>query len=350
MATERPDDFPSVPPLRVTMGGLLMGLANIVPGVSGGTMILALGLYDHFIGAVARLTTLRWSPRLFGFFVVFGAALAVAIVGGAKVAVTLVAEQRWIMYSIFIGLTLGGVPELVGQCRPAKATVWIGAAAGFLIMAALAFVLDSAPVPQNTVTFLAIGALAASSMILPGISGSTILLIFGFYEVVIGSLSSDSLREDLIGSLMIAGPVAIGAGLGIAVLSNVLKLCLARYRLGSHGFLMGLLVGSLLVIVPFQQPTHPDLAFKDRRKAIEMVVEGRSAAEVEAERGVVLDAAEVERIRREYGERTPGELKRMSEELEYFRPTAVQVVMMVVLVAVGFLATQLIARLGKSGA
>jgi len=334
-------------PLRVVSGGVLMGLANVVPGVSGGTMILAMGLYDTFIDRVARLSTLRWSVKLFVFFAIFGVGLVVALVGGAKVAVTLVAEQRWIMYSLFIGLTLGGVPELLSQCRPAKATVWLGGLVGFALMATLAFVLKSAPVPQNLVSFFLIGALAASSMILPGISGSTILLIFGFYEVVIGSLSSDALRENLTGSLLVIAPVGLGAAIGLALLSNVLKVCLEKYRLGSHGLLMGLLLGSLLVIIPFQEPVHAELAVKSQRKAIAMVLDGATAAEIEAERGVVLDESELGRIRTEYAGKSATDLKLMSDELSYFRPGFLQALASLGLIVAGFVITQLIGKLGE---
>jgi len=344
--TTDPDQTEKLSPIRIVSGGILMGLANVVPGVSGGTMILAMGLYDAFIDRVARLSSLRWSIDLFLFFAIFGAGLVVALVGGAKVAVTLVAEQRWIMYSLFIGLTIGGIPELVAQCRPARATVWLGGVIGFAMMAALAFVLDSAPVPQNLLSFFLIGALAASSMILPGISGSTILLIFGFYEVVIGSLSSDALRENFMESLGVIGPVAAGAGVGVALLSNVLKVCLTKYRLGSHGLLMGLLLGSLLIIIPFQEPVYPDLAVKSHRKAIAMVVEGASTQEVEAEKGVLYSAEELERIRAEYGGKSATDLKRMSDELAYFRPSFLQGSSSLGLIIAGFILTQLIGRLG----
>ncbi len=341
------DEPEKLSPIRIVSGGVLMGLANVVPGVSGGTMILAMGLYDSFIDRVAKLSTLRWSVGLFVFFAIFGAGLVVALVGGAKVAVTLVAEQRWIMYSLFIGLTLGGVPELLKQCRPARATVWIGGLVGFALMATLAFVLKSAPVPQNMLSFFLIGALAASSMILPGISGSTILLIFGFYEVVIGSLSSDALRENFQASLLIVGPVGLGAAVGVALLSNILKVCLAKYRLGSHGLLMGLLLGSLLVIIPFQEPVHPELAVKPQRKAIAMVLDGASSEAVEAKFELHYAAEDIARIQAEYDGLSATDLKLMSDELAYFRPSVIQILSSLGLVIAGFIITQIIGRLGE---
>jgi len=330
-------------PARIFAGGFLMGLANLVPGVSGGTMILALGLYDKFIGAVAELTSFRWSIRLFAFLGVLGLGLVIAVGGLASVAVMLVSEYRWIMYSLFIGMTLGGVPELWRLCRPATVALPIGVASGLAGMVLFFFWLSDTEVPHNAGTLFGVGALAASSMILPGVSGSLILLIFGLYEVVIGSLSPRAILDDPGGTLGVVVPVVLGAGAGIALLSNVLKVCLARYRSGSHGLLLGLLAGSILPLWPFQEAVEPELLDRDLRKAIAMlVVDGATVEEVEAARGVRFSAADVERVRARYGSLSAADLKRLSQETRRFDPDALRVGVSLVLVALGFLLTRLL--------
>ena len=95
---------------RSLFGGLLMGLANLVPGISGGTMLLVAGVYTDFIDSLADLTRLRFRFRslLVMGCIVAAAGLGILIfAGGIK---TLVVDHRWIMYSLFIGLTLGGLP------------------------------------------------------------------------------------------------------------------------------------------------------------------------------------------------------------------------------------------------
>ena len=91
-------------------------------------------------------------------------------------------------------------------------------------------------------------------MILPGISGSYLLLLFGLYETVIGSLSRDELLGNTAASLAILAPVGVGAALGIGLLSNGLKRLLERSSRATHGALMGLLLGSVLGLWPFQEP------------------------------------------------------------------------------------------------
>ena len=339
---------PRATPPRAFSGGFLMGLANLVPGVSGGTMILAIGLYESFIGAVAELTTFRWSRSLFVFCAFLGAGLVVAVLGLAGPAVWLVQNVRWVMYSLFIGMTLGGVPELVRLARPLNAGVWLAGALGLAGMAWLTFGSAGGNIEHNALSFAVIGAAAASSMILPGVSGSYILLIFGFYDVVIGSMSASALLDDPAASLKVVVPVGVGVVVGVALLSNVLKFVLARWSGPSHGALLGLLVGAVLGLYPFQDSVHPELANRSQRKAIEMLLEGAEASAIEAEHGVVFEAAEAERLRAQYGaipaDQRRGEFKRLGLELERYSPGLRRILGAIGLAVVGFLSTMLLGR------
>ena len=124
--------------LRGFLGGLLMGLANLVPGVSGGTMLVATGVYGHFVHAVARCSTLRLrlGPVVMLSIIVFGALMMILL--GAGVLSELVRDHRWIMYSLFIGFTLGGVPLLWSMTRPMDARSTLGMISGIVAMAVLA--------------------------------------------------------------------------------------------------------------------------------------------------------------------------------------------------------------------
>ncbi|MEE2681262.1 MAG: DUF368 domain-containing protein, partial [Planctomycetota bacterium] len=99
--------------LRCILGGILMGLANLVPGLSGGTMLLATGIYELLVGAIADLARFRLRFRGLGVLVCVVAPAVLTIVLLSGVAGRFVLEYRWIAYSLFIGLTLGGVPVLV---------------------------------------------------------------------------------------------------------------------------------------------------------------------------------------------------------------------------------------------
>ena len=321
---------------RIAVGGFLMGLANLVPGVSGGTMILALGLYERFIEAIADVSRLRLRlpSLLFLAWIVVGA--ITALLGMLGPAVYLVTEHRWIMYSLFVGMTLGGAPELLRQSRPFGAASVSALALGFALMAWFAFMLASSAVPVTIPVLLVVGALAGSSMILPGISGSYILLVFGLYDVVVGSLRPAVLRDDLSEALFVLVPVGVGAVAGIGLLANLLRALLARQPAPTHAALLGLLLGSILGLWPYQEAVHPDLVDRDRRKAVEALIAGEDELAVEEQFAVTFDEGQAAALVERYAGKTAGELRAHSNELRRFRPTWVQVLFGIVLFCTGF--------------
>ncbi len=337
---------PSSPPSppRTLMGGFLMGFANLVPGISGGTMILAVGLYDQFIGAVSNVSRLRFSRSSLMFLAWIGLGAIVAVGSLSGVLVDLVVEHRWVMYSLFLGMTLGGAPELFKQAKPVKGSVVGAMVAGFAAMAAFAYFLTGTQLPPNPGVLILVGALAASSMILPGISGSYLLLIFGLYETVIGSLRPEALREDFMGAMWIIVPVGVGAVLGIALLSNVLRLFLDRKPQVAHGMLLGLLVGSILGLWPFQNPVHEELARKEVRKATVMLLAGEETQAIQDKFGETFTEQRLQELSTRYADKTPGDLKRMSNQLERFDPTFTQILKALGLFLLGILTTRMVGR------
>jgi hypothetical protein len=201
--------------------------------------------------------------------------------------------------------------------------------------------------PATIPILLCVGALAASSMILPGISGSYILLILGMYDTVVGSLSLGALREDWQSCAGVVVPIVVGAVLGLGLLSNVLKWVLARHSRASHGVLLGLLCGSVFGLFPFQTPVDPELANKNLRKAIVAVHSGEDPTQVIVSRDLGLSpeafAASCER----HVGKTPGQLKAGGEALEFYRPGVSQVLKALGLCLVGVVLTRLLGRGGR---
>ncbi len=180
---------------RSTIAGVLTGLAALVPGISGGTMLLATGVYPHVIRGVAEVSTFRFRlATLLLLGCVLGGAVT-AILGLASVAGYLVVHHRWVMYSLFIGLTLGGVPLLWRMLRRVDATLVLAALAGLGAMAAVALVEPATSAgasgdgAQGYVMVFLAGLAGASAMILPGVSGGYLLLVLGQYVVVLAAIA-----------------------------------------------------------------------------------------------------------------------------------------------------------------
>jgi len=311
--------------LRCLLGGALMGLANLVPGISGGTMLLAAGIYPRFIEALADLSGLRFRKSSFIVLGLVGIAAAAAILLGAGPVKDAVVEHRWAMYSLFIGLTLGGVPVLWQMARPATNVFSAGTVAGLLVMAALAWLqfegASSAANREGVVMMFVAGVAGASAMILPGVSGGYLLLVLGVYVPVLSAI--DGLKEALeAGDLNSASepfldvvlPVGIGVAIGVLVISNLIKIVLERHEQPTLGVLMGLLVGAVFGLWPFQEGVPPRVG--------------------ELFKGQALTA---ERL----AELTPDKFP-----TELYTPGFTDVMMAVGLIGVGYMITTLVAHLG----
>ncbi|MAT82059.1 MAG: hypothetical protein CMJ29_10515 [Phycisphaerae bacterium] len=248
--------------IRSYLGGFLMGLANLVPGISGGTMLLATGIYDRFIAAVSQVTTFRFriDSIVLLAIIVFGAGCAIVL--GAETLGSLVHEQRWIMFSLFIGLTLGGVPLLWSMIKPFNLSALIGCLVGIGAMALLTLVdLGEGESSGNSFVMLLIaGAAGGATMVLPGVSGSYLLLVLGQYLVILSAISG---LKDAVGGdgsfsepMAVLLPVGIGAVIGIVVVSNVMQWFLQNARTTTLGVLMGFLLGAVLGLWPFHAPVE----------------------------------------------------------------------------------------------
>lgn len=266
---------------RSAVGGILMGLANLVPGISGGTMLLAAGVYPSFIESIAQVTTLRLKTRPILTLGTIGGFAIVAILLLAGTMRELVIEERWVMYSLFIGLTLGGVPLVWRLARPASPPLLVGAVIAFVLMIWMSFGVASAGSENARFGLLFLSGLAgASAMILPGVSGGYLLLLLGQYEPILKGI--DNLKTGLLGSEGMTGPnldlimlsmgVVVPVGLGVLVgivgVSNLLRWLLNRFEKLTLGLLLGLLLGSVIGLYPFQAPVPPEPGFVYQGKSL----------------------------------------------------------------------------------
>lgn len=256
--------------VRLGLGGALMGLANLVPGISGGTMLVAVGVYRDVIDAIAGASRFQFTRRIvltLGLLMV-SAGLAI---GGLAWAISLgLAEARWAMYAVFIGLTWGGAPLLIKMTKPFGTGAVVGLVLGIAGMLALVWVQSQNAAagggnsPNGGALGLVIGGAAgASAMILPGVSGAYLLLMLGQYERIISAIKdtvSAATSGDAAGVLDQMGvivPVGVGVVLGIVVVSNVLKVLIHRFEKQTFGVLLGLLLAAPAGLYPFVEGVPP---------------------------------------------------------------------------------------------
>lgn len=317
-----------VPVVRALLAGVMMGLANLVPGISGGTMLVACGVYRRFIDAVSDVTRLRLNRPALLLLGVIVLGAVVSISGLARVIHWSLVEHRWVMYSLFIGLTLGGAPILWQLARPVRRDVVLGAVGGAAVMAGLV-VLQEAGTGQAALggpfgLFVG-GAAAAGAMILPGVSGAFLLLLLGQYEPIIAAIKdtiSALTSGDVAGvlaQLKVVIPVGLGVLAGVAGVANLLKWVMHRYERPTLGVLLGLLMAAPAGLYPFRTGVPPEVG--DTVKGT--LVTEDNVAELSA----------------------PSEAKDWAQRA--YRPTPAQAVGSVLLIVAGLGATVAISRLGR---
>lgn len=318
--------FPLI--IRCLIGGTLMGLANLVPGISGGTMLLAAGVYPRFVNAIAEITTLKLKTVSLVTLGSVALAAGIAILAFAGPVKELVVHHRWIMYSLFIGLTLGGIPVVWKMAKPASGGLWGGVAGGFILMAIIAAFQSSGAKGSDAsdagfFMMLFAGVAGASAMILPGISGGYLLLVMGVYVPILDGISKikDALKAVDVGAFMgpalgVALPVGIGVVVGILVVSNLLKYALAHFEKPTLGALLGFLGGAVIGLYPFQRGVAPVVGdiFKGKTMTEELITK----------------------------------IEPSKYPTEMFTPSIGQIFGSIALIAVGFGLTYLIARFGGS--
>jgi putative membrane protein len=266
---ERPEPLTPALAFRAAVGGALMGLANLVPGISGGTMLVAVGIYRRFIDAVSDVTRLRLRMPTLGLLAVVVLAALVAIGGLSGVIAQALVDFRWGMFSLFIGLTLGGAPLLLRMTRPFNGAAYAGLASGAAAMLALALLqttaADGGSASTNWLMLGVAGMAGAAAMILPGVSGAYLLLLLGQYEPIINAIKdavSAATQVDVGGVLAqfdVIVPVGIGVVVGVVVVANLLRFLLHRYEKATLGVLLGLLLAAPAGLYPFREGVPPKL-------------------------------------------------------------------------------------------
>lgn len=243
--------------LYTLFGGFAMALADSVPGVSGGTVAFLLGFYDRFVGSLDALVHGAWDAKKRAFLYLLK--LGIGWAAGMALAVTALASAFatgiYKLSSLFLGFVIASLPLVIAEQRAVMGSLRSGAAPftlGAALVAGLAALnLSSAANASGAGVGMAIyvfaaGALAITAMVLPGISGSSLLMSFGLYLPVIAALK-DVLALNFQGVWMLAA-LALGIAAGLAVFPHVLRKLMEKHAGAVTYAVLGMMVGSLYAI------------------------------------------------------------------------------------------------------
>ncbi|AKG72951.1 DUF368 domain-containing protein [Salinicoccus halodurans] len=237
--------------------GFLMGVCELIPGVSSGTMALLLGIYDQFLGAVSKVVSRHYKKAVI-FLIPLVIGMGIAILSMSSLIDYLLRNHMMPVHWFFMGLILGVVPMMLRisnykvEFRAPHYILIIIAVAGLFFMGMMRA--DEVPIEEISITAPLLiklffsGMLGSATMLLPGISGSLVLLLLGSYSIIIYSLS------ELTSFNFSVLPVLIAAGLGIVagllVASRIIQYMLRHYTYLTYALILGLVMGSVFAIYP----------------------------------------------------------------------------------------------------
>lgn len=246
--------------IMLVIKGFIMGIANIIPGVSGGTLALILGIYEEFIGAISHLFSNLKKNICFLIPIAIGMVLAI-------LSLSHVIDYSYKHFPIptclfFVGLVLGGIPMLLNKVKGKKETKKISSYIIFLLTFALVIVMacsdlifgEGLKVSFNNMNLISyillflVGIVAAATMVIPGVSGSLVLMLLGYYYPVIAVIKEFTKFKNLGENIIILGIFGIGILVGIVLISKLIEFLFKKYEVKTYFGVLGFIVASVIAI------------------------------------------------------------------------------------------------------
>ncbi len=248
--------------IKEILKGAVMGIANIIPGVSGGTMAVSMGIYDKIIHAVTHLfSEFKKSMKI---LIPIGIGIVIAIVGVARLIEYMFEVIPFQTNLLFIGLILGGLPSIGKKVKgnPVKVGHILAFVVFFVLVVGCASLegqsggsADLSFSFLNVIKLLGVGVVASATMVVPGVSGSMVLMVMGYYESILGTVNQfvdHVLAFDIQGIMKDCGvlvPFGIGVVAGIFVIAKLIEIVFEKWPLLAYWSIIGLIVASPVAIL-----------------------------------------------------------------------------------------------------
>lgn len=239
--------------LILTIKGFIFGIANIIPGVSGGTLAITLGIYEELISTISHLfSNLK---KNLSFIIPIGIGAIISILTMSKL-INYSLEKFPIPTTLFfIGLIVGGIPLIYKKVEKSKFE--ISNISAFLITFLFIIILTffksgvgevnlSSLNPGLILLIFIIGVIAAATMVIPGISGSFVLMLLGFYKPILNTISNITDFSILGHNMMVLIPFGIGIVIGIILIAKLIEYLLKKHEIITYHAILGFIISSVI--------------------------------------------------------------------------------------------------------
>lgn len=248
--------------IKNILKGMVIGIANIIPGVSGGTMMVAMGIYDKLIHCITHLFS-EFKKNVL-FLAPIAAGMLIAVVASSFTIEKMFESFPFQTSLLFIGLVVGGLPAMWKNVKGKEIKV------GHIITCVLflALVVGMALLGEkegnaanlalnlgNVIKLFAVGVIAAATMVIPGVSGSMVLLLIGYYNPILSAINGfirAAVSLDIpaiMTGIGILAPFGIGVVVGVFAIAKLIEIIFAKFPLYAYWGIIGLIVASPFAIL-----------------------------------------------------------------------------------------------------
>ena len=247
--------------------GMVIGIANVIPGVSGGTMMVSMGIYDKLILVLTHF--IKRMKEAVALLVPIGIGMLLSIAVFAKIFSEILFPRFPLQTNLFfIGLILGGLPVIYGKVKgkSIKVPQILAFVLFFVMVVGFALVGEGGDASAdisfsvvNVIKLFGVGIIAAATMVIPGVSGSMIMMILGYYNTIIDTINDfiNALKDFDIAAMLqtfvVLVPFGIGVVVGVVAVAKLIEFMLKKFPEVTYWAIIGLIVASPFAILIMMQ-------------------------------------------------------------------------------------------------
>ena len=239
--------------------GVVLGVAFVIPGVSGGTLAVLMGIYEELIEAASNFyKSIADFKKYFMYLLPIGLGVVFSVAVFAKLIKFGLDKAPIITILIFLGMIIGGIPALVRNVKGTKINLkdmTLMLVGLIIVISMLIFHKSNSNVVLTNMsiggyfTLLLVGAIAAVTMVVPGISGSFTLMLIGYYEPVLNLVNDITSFKNLGSNLILMGTFMLGVFIGIIFISKIIEWCLKHYKRETYYAIIGFVLSSIISVI-----------------------------------------------------------------------------------------------------
>ena len=235
----------------LVLKGIIIGAGKIIPGVSGGMLAITLNVYDKGIKAISEFFKDLKNNLIFLF--TLGIGMFISIIALSKVIKLSLDNFYLPTMLLFIGLIIGGIPSIINEAKQEKSIkniiIMVIPFILIFLMSIISTVFNSSNKDAEFIPLLLMGIIDAITMIVPGISGTAILMMFGYYDMIITSFGNITNLSLFLSNIQILIPFGIGLVIGTIVLSKIINYLLEKHKISSYYAIIGFVISSVLLLL-----------------------------------------------------------------------------------------------------